>query len=224
MDADAAERLCRDDVFLEVALASSFEPAALELLRSRWKNLRVLEVGPINAAQSSRTAAAAGARVDRTRLSLRSIPGAILAQELDDLPPSPGAWTLAAGPEPGPERRRDAALSEIVAKHLSSNAVAICGADPDRPGVFRLFGAGAGQMDRVASCRIAVQKAGTRAQGAIAASDAFFPFSDGPTVLLEAGVTLLVHPGSSKRDEDTFRVAGDRAASVLVTGIRHFRH
>lgn len=111
----------------------------------------------------------------------------------------------------------------IAAKHLSSNAVAIGGADPSMGGV-RLFGAGAGQMDRVTACRLAVEKAGERARGAIAASDAFFPFPDGPELLIRAGVTTIVHPGGSKRDQETFDLCKAHGVTCLTTGVRHFRH
>ena len=87
-----------------------------------------------------------------------------------------------------------------------------------------LFGAGAGQMDRVTACRLAIEKASGLARGAIAASDAFFPFPDGPELLIRAGVTTIVHPGGSKRDQETFDLCQKSGVTCLVTGIRHFRH
>ena len=106
-------------------------------------------------------------------------------------------------------------------KHLKSNAVCI-----GRDG--QLLGSGAGQMDRVASCRYAVEKSGGRVREgagvAVAASDAFFPFSDGPSLLIEAGVKCIVHPGGSKRDEDTLKLCNDHGVTCLLTGIRRFRH
>jgi phosphoribosylaminoimidazolecarboxamide formyltransferase/IMP cyclohydrolase len=116
---------------------------------------------------------------------------------------------------------RDAAFLTAVVKHLKSNAVCI-----GRDG--QLYGAGAGQMDRVASCRNAVEKAGARIREgsgiAVAASDAFFPFDDGPRLLIDAGVKCIVHPGGSKRDEDTFKLCEERGVTCLVTGARRFRH
>jgi len=109
----------------------------------------------------------------------------------------------------------------VACKHLRSNAVAIGGADGD---ASALFGGGAGQMDRVASCRIAVEKAGERAVGAIAASDAFFPFPDGPEILIDAGVSVIVHPGGSKRDSETIELCESRGVTCLLTGVRHFKH
>ena len=92
-----------------------------------------------------------------------------------------------------------------------------------------MLGAGAGQMDRVASCRIAIEKAGDRLGSAgggpvVSASDAFFPFSDGPKLLIEAGVQCLIHPGGSKRDSDTFELCEEKGVTCLLTGVRHFRH
>jgi phosphoribosylaminoimidazolecarboxamide formyltransferase/IMP cyclohydrolase len=132
-------------------------------------------------------------------------------------------FTHAAGPAPDAATLRDAGMLFTVAKHLKSNAVCI-GAGG------RLFGAGAGQMDRVASCRNAVEKARAAmaampaGQAAVAASDAFFPFADGPTLLADAGVRCIVHPGGSKRDQDTFDLCNARGITCLLTGTRHFRH
>ena len=115
----------------------------------------------------------------------------------------------------------DAALGTVIVKHLKSNAVCIVGGGS-------LWGAGAGQMDRVASCGIAIDKARTRlAQPSatpVAASDAFFPFADGPERLIRAGVKCLVHPGGSKRDADTVELCQREGVTCLTTGTRHFRH
>lgn len=124
--------------------------------------------------------------------------------------------------------RADAAFALAVVKHLKSNAVCIAAGR-------QLWGAGAGQMDRVASCRIAVDKARARLSGdvpaaggtgamPVAASDAFFPFSDGPQLLIDAGVRCIVHPGGSKRDEDTFAACDKAGVTCLISGSRHFRH
>ena len=79
-------------------------------------------------------------------------------------------------------------------------------------------------MDRVASSRIAIEKSGENTVGAVAASDAFFPFADGPTLLADAGVSMIVHPGGSKRDQETFEVCNERGVTCMLTGTRHFRH
>ena len=211
IDNDAAERLCGKDLFLEVVAAAGFAPSALDRLRGRWKNLRLLAVGDASGPP-------AGA------VSVRTIAGGALVQGSDSAGADTGSWTHAAGPAPDPPLLARAAAVWLVAKHLTSNAIAIGGPDADRPGVVRLFGAGAGQMDRVAACELAVRKAAGRSAGAIAASDAFFPFSDGPGLLIDAGVATLVQPGGSKRDGETLELCEGRGVTCLLTGKRHFRH
>jgi phosphoribosylaminoimidazolecarboxamide formyltransferase/IMP cyclohydrolase len=122
-----------------------------------------------------------------------------------------------AGPAPGPETLSQLRLAMIAVKHLKSNAICLVRDD-------MLVGAGAGQMDRVASCRIAIEKAGPRAHGSVAGSDAFFPFADGPALLIQAGVKAIAQPGGSKRDQDTVKACHDAGVTLLFTGRRHFRH
>ena len=209
VDAATAEAMAAGERFLEVVIAPGYEPKALEALQARWKNARLLAVGELGAPAPG--------------LSWRSVPGGMLAQDRDTHPIDPAAFTHAAGPAPDAAMRADAGVLFTVAKHLKSNAVCI-GAGG------RLFGAGAGQMDRVASCRNAVEKARAAlaampsGQAAVAASDAFFPFADGPTLLADAGVRCIVHPGGSKRDQDTFDLCNARGVTCLLTGTRHFRH
>ncbi len=210
VDLACANRLCRDDTFAEALIAPSFEPAALDALRARWFNMRILEVGPID--QPS----AAG-------FDQRSIPGGLLVQTRDSLLAAPSQFVRKAGPEPRAEVVRVAQFMEVVTRSITSNAVAIGGIDPTTK-VTRLFGAGAGQMDRLTSCRLAVQKAGPLVKGAVAFSDAFFPFPDGPQILIDAGVGTIVHPGGSKRDQETFDLCDKRGVTCLTTGLRHFRH
>ncbi|MEZ6235248.1 MAG: bifunctional phosphoribosylaminoimidazolecarboxamide formyltransferase/IMP cyclohydrolase [Phycisphaerales bacterium] len=214
IDADSAEWLASRDVFLEVILARAFAAAALERLTARWKNVRLLSLGDAWADQHNAA---------RSLLSIRPIPGGAIVQTPDTLS-DPATWAHAAGPAPTDAVRRACVTLECIGRALSSNAIAIGGPDAARPGVVRLFGAGAGQMDRVAACRIAVEKAGDLARGSIAFSDAFFPFPDGPRLLIEAGVATIVHPGGSKRDAETFALCDERGVTCLTTGVRHFRH
>jgi phosphoribosylaminoimidazolecarboxamide formyltransferase/IMP cyclohydrolase len=103
--------------------------------------------------------------------------------------------------------------------------VVIGGFSPEHgEGVVRMFGAGAGQMDRVTSCRLATEKAGALAKGACVFSDAFFPFADGPAILADAGVACIMHPGGSKRDQETLDLCDQRGITCLMSGLRHFRH
>ncbi len=213
IDGPTAARLCRNDVFFEVVVAPGFSRAALDQLRGRWANLRLLATGPL---VSSTT---------EPSLRLQFIPGGVLAQEHDRRAALPEEFAHRAGPSPTPEIIHLAHFLEAVGRSLTSNAVAIGGVSPERGNhTCRLFGAGAGQMDRVAACKIASRKARKLAHGAMAYSDAFFPFPDGPRVLIRAGVSTIVHPGGSKRDQETFDLCQEKGVTCLTTGIRHFRH
>ncbi|MSR34803.1 MAG: bifunctional phosphoribosylaminoimidazolecarboxamide formyltransferase/IMP cyclohydrolase [Phycisphaerales bacterium] len=208
-----ATNIAKPDRFLEVVVAESFEPEAIAILAARWKNVRLLAVGSMH-------------RAPTNALQLRSVPGGVLVQESDGALDAAAEFKLTAGPAPSEALRQDAEFLSVIAKHLKSNAVCV-GAQQT------LWGAGAGQMDRVASCKHAIEKAKLKLQAAIAiantivvtaASDAFFPFDDGPRLLIDAGVKCLVHPGGSKRDGDTETLCKNRGVTLLVTGTRHFRH
>ncbi|HYE01785.1 MAG TPA: bifunctional phosphoribosylaminoimidazolecarboxamide formyltransferase/IMP cyclohydrolase [Phycisphaerales bacterium] len=212
LDRRAAERVTGPDRFFEVVVAPGYEADALEVLRARWIGVRVLEVGALDNPAPGLP-------------ELRGVPGGVLVQEADTLTPSPETWTHAAGPPPEPDQLRAAAFLDVAVGACLSNAVVIgtVSTGADGPGA-RLLGVGAGQVDRLSSCRIAVAKAGAGACGAVAVSDAFFPFDDGPRVLIEAGVRTIVHPGGSKRDADTISLCRARGVTCLVTGVRRFRH
>jgi phosphoribosylaminoimidazolecarboxamide formyltransferase/IMP cyclohydrolase len=209
--AEAARRICREGVFLELVIAPEFEPEALEMIAKRWANVRVMAVG-------ERAGSAA------RKLEFRSVPGGMLAQDRDTTVSHPGQWEHKAGPAPTRPDLLAAAFLETVCRHVTSNAIVVGGFDPGSPDVVRLFGIGSGQVDRVSACRLAVGKAGPLAKGAVAVGDAFFPFDDGPRVLADAGVKVIVHPGGSKRDEDTFKLCAERQICCMTTGTRHFRH
>ena len=209
VDEAAASRIVESAGFLEVVVAPGFVGGAAEMLSAKWSNVRLLAIGGAGLGASG-------------GVQFRSVPGGILAQGSDDRLDLPGDWAHAAGPAPTEEVVSAAGVSWVAAKQLTSNAVAIAavgvGGEP------MLVGGGAGQMDRVASCEIAARKAGDRARGGVAGSDAFFPFPDGPGVLIDAGVRAIVHPGGSKRDEETFSLCDERGVTCLTTGTRHFRH
>lgn len=205
LDAPAAQRLAHRDTYLEVVVAPDFDAAALDLLRARSANLRLLQADP--------PPPSAGL------IEFRTTAGGVLAQTRDDARAE--RFEHRAGPLPTDEQLALARFLEPVARALTSNAVCLGRADS---GCLHLVGAGAGQMDRVQACRIAVDKAGPRARGALAFSDAYFPFPDGPAVLIDAGVKCLVHPGGSRRDDETFALCDRHAVTCLTTGLRHFRH
>lgn len=208
IDVAAAERLSAKDLFLEVIVAPAFEDDALERLRARWKTTRLLAVGSAEGGE-------------RGGIMVRTLPGGALAQQIDALRPGPDSWTLAAGPRPSDKTMSACAALVCICRALTSNAVAVGGLSGRNA---TLYGAGAGQMDRVTSCRLAVEKAGERAKGGVAASDGFFPFSDGPAMLIDAGVATIVQPGGSKRDDETIELCRSKGVSLLMTGVRHFRH
>lgn len=207
LDRATAAAIADGQKFLEVVIAPGYDAEALTLLGERWKNVRLLD-----AADPPQPA---GGHVHR------SIPGGLLVQDRDTATADPGTWVHRAGPAPTPGLLQDAAVMWMVVKHLSSNAIAIGSSG-------RLLGAGAGQVDRVGACRIAIAKAGERLDAGpdpvIAASDAFFPFDDGPRLLVDAGASCIVHPGGSKRDGDTDALCEERGVTCLHTGVRHFRH
>lgn len=215
VDGASARVIADEKNFFEVVVAPEFDDEALSLLRQRWANVRLLAVGERGAAAATPT----------RKLEYRSVPGGMLVQDRDTLVSDPGTWELRAGPRPTPERLAAASALDTLCKFVGSNAVVVGGSDAidGRAGV-RLFGVGSGQVDRVSACRLAIEKSGGKAKGAIAVGDAFFPFSDGPRTLIEAGVTMIVHPGGSKRDQETFDLCESRGVTCLTTGIRHFRH
>lgn len=215
LDEDAANILTDKSVFLEVVAAPRFTKSAIAKLQEKSANVRLLSCGfPIP-------------RPGERALEARSIPGGLLVQESDLRLARTNELVHAAGPAPTPTQIAAALALEPVVRSLLSNAVLIGGMSHVTGSAgesVSLFGAGAGQMDRVTSCRIAVEKAGPRAARAVAVSDAFFPFADGPKLLIDAGVKALVHPGGSKRDQDTFDLCNQRGVTCLTTGVRHFRH
>ncbi|WP_297492470.1 bifunctional phosphoribosylaminoimidazolecarboxamide formyltransferase/IMP cyclohydrolase [Pseudonocardia sp.] len=192
------------DIFTEVVLAPSFAEGALEILTSK-KNLRVLRLP---------------GEVRRTGAEMRPITGGLLLQQRDAVDAAgddPSSWKLVAG-EPVPDEvLADLAFAWRACRAVKSNAILLAS---DGAAV----GVGMGQVNRVDSCKLAVTRAGDRARGAVAASDAFFPFPDGLEVLLEAGVRAVVHPGGSIRDEQVTAAAAAAGVALYLTGTRHFAH
>ena len=217
IDAGAAKIIADPKHFFEVIVAPDFADDALAMLRERWANVRLLAVGDHPASVAR-------------KLEYRSVPGGMVVQDRDVAPSEPTRWERKAGSEPSPDLFAAAIAMETVVKFVSSNAIVIGGIDTaaatdgDTSPCIRLFGVGSGQVDRVSACRLAVAKAGANAQGAVAAGDAFFPFPDGPEVLINAGVKLIVHPGGSKRDQETLDLCQKHGVACLITGMRHFRH
>jgi phosphoribosylaminoimidazolecarboxamide formyltransferase/IMP cyclohydrolase len=154
---------------------------------------------------------------DSAELSMHNIVGGILIQERDLTGGDDSAWKVVSQRQPTVAELADMKFAWLACKHVKSNAIVIA---KDRATI----GIGGGQVDRVNASRIAVAKAGDRARGGVVASDAFFPFPDGPEILLNAGVTAIIHPGGSVKDQETIDLANTRGAAVVLTGQRHFRH
>jgi phosphoribosylaminoimidazolecarboxamide formyltransferase / IMP cyclohydrolase len=190
-------------VFTEVVVAPDFEAASLEVLTQK-KNLRLLRAP------------------DRRRggVETRRISGGLLMQGIDALDAQgddPANWTLAVGPAADPVTFADLRFAWRACRSVKSNAVLLA-----RDGAA--VGIGMGQVNRVDAARLAVTRAGDRAAGSVAASDAFFPFADGLQVLLDAGIRAVVQPGGSVRDEEVIAAARDAGVTMYLTGTRHFFH
>ncbi len=200
VDGDLVEAAA--ELFIEVLVAPGYDEAALSGLSVK-KNLRALVCPPYAPEPGD--------------VELRAIDGGFLAQVPDGFPDDPESWTCPTRRRPTLDERRALAFAWSVARYTKSNAIVIANGD-------QTVGIGAGQMSRVDSCRLAVGKARLPVAGAVAASDAFFPFRDGLDVLADAGVTAIVHPGGSKRDDEVVAAADERGLALLLTGRRHFRH
>ncbi|WP_291313485.1 bifunctional phosphoribosylaminoimidazolecarboxamide formyltransferase/IMP cyclohydrolase [Corynebacterium sp. UBA2622] len=195
-------------IFTEVIIAPSYEPEALELLKEK-KNLRILEVEP-----------------EETDEEIRQISGGFLIQERDTYQAEGDRaenWTLAAGEAASAEVLAELEFAWHSVRCVKSNAILIA-ADGASVGI------GMGQVNRVDSAKLAVERANTldegrnRTNGAVAASDAFFPFADGFQVLADAGVTAVVQPGGSIRDDEVIAAANEAGVTMYFTGTRHFAH
>jgi phosphoribosylaminoimidazolecarboxamide formyltransferase/IMP cyclohydrolase len=150
----------------------------------------------------------------------RQISGGLLLQERDHIDAqgdNPANWTLAAGSAPDPATLADLAFAWRACRAVKSNAIVIAGGGAT-------IGIGMGQVNRVDAARLAVERGGDRVHGAVAASDAFFPFPDGLETLAAAGVTAIVHPGGSVRDDEVTAAAANAGVTLYLTGARHFAH
>ena len=195
------------EVFTEVLVAPDFEEDALTLLKEK-KNLRLLKL-PVNFARDPK--------------EIRQVSGGFLVQDADffDSSASLGAlvadWTLVSGEPVDAETLVDLEFAWKACRSVKSNAILLAKGGAS-------VGVGMGQVNRVDSCHLAVNRAGERAAGSVAASDAFFPFADGLEVLLAAGVKAVVQPGGSVRDEEVIAAAAKAGVTMYFTGERHFFH
>lgn len=200
IDAALAERLCA--TFLEVVMAPALDPDAVAMFAKK-PNLRVVTLEwPASRPRD---------------WEWRQLCGSWLGQDADGSTVTAQALRVVTRRAPTEQERADLLFAWIAAKHAPSNAI-ILAAEASTVGI------GQGQPSRVGSVRLAIQKAGARARGAVAASDGFFPFPDGVELLAEAGVTAVIQPGGSIRDPDVIQAADRAGLAMCLTGVRQFRH
>ncbi|PLR99205.1 bifunctional phosphoribosylaminoimidazolecarboxamide formyltransferase/IMP cyclohydrolase [Bacillus sp. T33-2] len=200
VDAETARKLY--EIFLEIIIAPSFSDEALAILSGK-KNLRLLTV-PFKEA-------------DKKEMQLSSIEGGLLIQEQDTFGLEDANVTVPTRREPTEKEWQALKLGWKVVKHVKSNAIVVAGKDST-------LGIGAGQMNRVGAAKIALEQAGDKANGAALASDAFFPMDDTVEAAAKAGITAIIQPGGSVRDEDSIKKADEYGIAMVFTGVRHFKH
>ena len=195
------------EIFTEVVVAPGYDEGAVEVLSGK-KNIRLLQCAPL----------------DRGGVEMRPISGGLLLQARDNVDASvegggddPASWTLAAGEAASEEVLADLAFAWKACRAVKSNAILLASEGAS-------VGVGMGQVNRVDSARLAVARAGDRATGSVAASDAFFPFPDGLQILIDGGVKAVVQPGGSVRDEEVVEAAKVAGITMYLTGTRHFFH
>jgi phosphoribosylaminoimidazolecarboxamide formyltransferase/IMP cyclohydrolase len=206
VDAATAQVLTEPGLFVEAIIAPAFSPEALEILttKPKWKaNVRLMQVGDLGQ--------------QRGRWALRFIDGGVLMQEADVLPDLEDEWKVVTDAHPTPSQMADLRFAWEIVRHVKSNAIVVC---KDQ----MLLGAGAGQMSRVDSTEIAINKAGDRVAGSVLGSDAFFPFPDSIERAAEAGITAVIEPGGSKKDEEVIAACNKHGLPMIFTGRRHFKH
>jgi len=207
VDADTARAI--GDVFTEVVIAPDYSPEALAILEAK-KNVRILKVPGITQ----------GAAVKKQLISSRRVTGGILLQDRDLGAVDLDKAQVVTRRAPTPDEMEALKFAWKIVKYVKSNAVIYANKD-------QLIGVGAGQMSRVDSSRIAIEKAqlaGLSTKGSVVASDAFFPFRDGIDEAAKAGATAVVQPGGSVRDQEVIDAANEHGMAMIFTGMRHFRH
>jgi len=198
VDAAAAEEVTK--IFTEVVIAPDYDAAALEVLRGK-KNLRVIRISGEQAAG----------------VELKQIGGGMLVQTRDDHKLDPAALNVVTTRKPADEEIQALLFAWIVCKHTKSNAIVYARED-------QTVGVGAGQMSRVDSVKIGAMRAQLPVAGSVLASDAFFPFRDGIDEAARHGITAVIQPGGSVRDEEVIAAANEHGLAMVFTGVRHFKH
>ena len=202
MDRETAEAM--SPVFYEVVVAPDYSPEGLEIL-TKERNLRILAVDPVT--QSTRFVG----------YDYRVISGGILVQHPDNSIDDPDLWETATDRQPTEQELLDLRFAWKAVKHIKSNAIVFAKEQT-------LVGMGAGQPNRVVSVHLAQRISDAKAKGSVIASDAFFPFPDNIALAAQAGITAVIQPGGSIRDDEVIAEANKHGMAMLLTGVRHFRH
>jgi phosphoribosylaminoimidazolecarboxamide formyltransferase/IMP cyclohydrolase len=208
VDVATADAITGPNTFFEAIVAPGFEDEALTILTEKKKwgaNLILLELPnrPVGAPSSA--------------WDYKRVAGGLLVQTKDIVAASAAELTVATRRAPSQEEIDALLFAWTIVAHVKSNAIAVASGR-------QLLGVGCGQMNRVQSVRLAVGQAGDRAKGSVLASDAFFPFSDGPEAAGKAGITAIIQPGGSKKDDESIAMADSYNIAMVFTGKRHFRH
>jgi len=206
VDAATAEYLATPGLFVEAIVAPDFSQEAIEILttKPKWKNnVRLMAVGTLNQ--------------QRPQFQTRWIEGGLLVQDTDLAADRTGDWQVVTQTQVSEALMAELQFAWEVCRFVKSNAIVLC---KNRA----LLGAGAGQMSRVDSVQISIEKAGERAPGSVLASDAFFPFPDSIHTAAQAGVSALIQPGGSKKDQEVIDACNEHQLPMIFTGRRHFRH
>lgn len=202
MDEDTAREIAK--TFMEAVVAPRFSPEALEILQEK-ANVRLLEIGDLLQP------------VLPKQWDFKKVNGGLLVQELDAGTVKEAEIKVVSEKQPSPELLKELFFAWKVVKHVKSNAIVVT-----KDG--QAIGVGAGQMNRVGAAKIAFEQAGGQAQGAVLASDAFFPFRDTIDEAAKAGITAIIQPGGSMRDEESIQAANEHGMVMIFTGMRHFKH
>lgn len=209
LDVATAEAIREHKVFLEIVIAPGYEPEALELMKKKSRDVRLLEVGEPG-------------RPGPAGYDVKRVHGGYLVQDWDAPAEAAGAWRVVTEKQVSPALLADLEFAWKVCKHVKSNAIVVA-----RDG--QTLGVGAGQMNRIDAARFALQHAleilkSDRLAGCVLASDAFFPFPDVVEAAGAAGITAIVQPGGALRDEQSIARANELGLAMVFTGIRHFKH
>ncbi|MBS3681147.1 bifunctional phosphoribosylaminoimidazolecarboxamide formyltransferase/IMP cyclohydrolase [Ornithinibacillus massiliensis] len=199
VDAQTAEKL--REIFLEIVIAPSFSEKALEILTQK-KNIRLLTMEMAQKDES---------------FKLTTVDGGVLIQNKDIGSVDEGSVEVVTDRAPTEEELQNLLFAWKAVKHVKSNAIVLAKDN-------QTIGVGAGQMNRVGAARIAIEQAGDKALGSVLASDAFFPMPDTVEEAIKVGVTAIIQPGGSKRDQDSIDVCNEHGIAMVYTGMRHFKH